>query len=522
MNVSRWRAPIAVVAATAVLGAAGFLFGPAAHRPIEAQWEEGGQAVAPVRTSSSGPDFASLAAAVTPAVVRVETTKQMTEAANMRGAPDDVIPEPFRRFFDMPNQMPDSRGTEPPVALAGGSGFLISSDGYIVTNNHVVEDAQGVRVWLHDGRSYQADIVGTDPTTDVAVIRIHQDHLPFLAWGNSDALRVGDWVMAVGNPGVEGSAPLDYTVTSGIVSAKGRPLGIIRNSLDESGAGSDLSGYAIENFIQTDAVINPGNSGGPLVDTDGHVVGINSAILSTSGYFQGYGFAVPSDLAKHVASDLIDDGHVSRAWLGLTMTAVTSEDAEVYGLPSIEGALVQMVSDDSPADKAGLQQGDVILSVAGTPVRQSGQLQELVAEHNPGDRVAIGIYRGKRERTLEVTLGEMPMRNDKPVAATASADRSPAESRLGLSVMPLNGDLAGRFGFDADTHGLVVTAVDPLGPAGRKGVGPGMRLMEVAGHRVTNERELAQALEGQDAGHAITLLLQDAQGRSRLVNVRLQ
>jgi S1-C subfamily serine protease len=238
MNVSRWRAPIAVVAATAVLGAAGFLFGPAAHRPIEAQWEEGGQAVAPVRTSSSGPDFASLAAAVTPAVVRVETTKQMTEAANMRGAPDDVIPEPFRRFFDMPNQMPDSRGTEPPVALAGGSGFLISSDGYIVTNNHVVEDAQGVRVWLHDGRSYQADIVGTDPTTDVAVIRIHQDHLPFLAWGNSDALRVGDWVMAVGNPGVEGSAPLDYTVTSGIVSAKGRPLGIIRNSLDESGAGT--------------------------------------------------------------------------------------------------------------------------------------------------------------------------------------------------------------------------------------------------------------------------------------------
>jgi len=485
------------VAATAVLGATGFLFGPAAHRPIEAQWEEGGQAVAPVRTSSSGPDFAALAAAVTPAVVRVETTKQMAEATNMRGVPDNAIPEPFRRFFDMPNQMPDTRGGEPPVALAGGSGFLISSDGYIVTNNHVVEDAKDVRVWLHDGRSYEADIVGTD-------------------------LRVGDWVMAVGNPGVEGSAPLDYTVTSGIVSAKGRPLGIIRNSLDESGAGSDLSGYAIENFIQTDAVINPGNSGGPLVDVQGHVVGINSAILSTSGYFQGYGFAVPSDLAKHVASDLIDDGHVSRAWLGLTMTAVTNEDAEVYGLPSIEGALVQMVSDDSPADKAGLQQGDVIVSVGGMPVRQSGQLQELVAEHNPGDRVAVGIYRGKRERTLEVTLGEMPMRNDKPVTSAASSDRSPAESRLGLSVAPLTGDLAGRFGFDADTHGLVVTAVDPLGPAGRKGVGPGMRLMEVAGHRVMNERELDQALDGQDAGHAITLLLQDAQGRSRLVNVRLQ
>jgi serine protease Do len=508
-----------VLIASAIAGGAGFLFGPAAQRPVQAQWEEGETPVAQP-AQNGGPDFAALAEAVTPAVVRVETTKDMSGEARMGSAPDDMIPEPFRRFFDMPNQAPQ-RGGEPPVALAGGSGFIISPDGYIATNNHVVEDARDVRVWLHDGRSYEAEVVGTDPTTDVAVIRIDADHLPALGWGDSKTLRVGDWVMAVGNPGVQGSAPLDYTVTSGIVSAKGRPLGVIRQSLDQS-EGGDLAGYAVENFIQTDAVINPGNSGGPLVDTQGHVVGINSAILSTSGYFQGYGFAIPSDLARHVAEDLIDDGHVRRAWLGLSMTAVTPEDAEVYGLPSVQGALVQMVSDDSPADEAGLEAGDVIVSLGGQSVVQSGQLQELVAERNPGDRVDVGIYRDKRERTLEVRLGEMPMRESAARSTSTSNERSPAESRLGMSVTTLTPRIAAQFGLDEGTTGLVVTSVDPLGPTGRKGIAPGMRLLEVAGHPVETQRQLDDALEGQEPGRAVTLRLADASGRRRLVNVRVE
>jgi len=507
--------------ASALAGGAGFLFGPAAQQPAQAQWEEGGTAV--VQPSRSGtPDFAALAEAVTPAVVRVETTKDMSGEVNSGMAPDDMVPEPFRRFFDMPNQAPQRGGMEPPIALAGGSGFLISHDGYIATNNHVVEDAQEIRVWLNDGRSYEAELVGTDPTTDVAVIRIDADGLPALAWGSSDELRVGDWVMAVGNPGVQGSAPLDYTVTSGIVSAKGRPLGIIRRSLDEGGAGSELSGYAVENFIQTDAVINPGNSGGPLVDTEGHVVGINSAIISTSGYFQGYGFAIPSDLASHVTKDLIEDGHVRRAWLGLSMTGITPEDAEVYGLPSVEGALVQMVTDDSPASRAGMREGDVIVSLEGEAVRQSSQLQELVAERDPGDRITVGIYRDGREQNLRVELGEMPMHQGAVRSTSASGARTPAESRLGLSVAALTPELAARFGLDQGETGLVVTSVDPLGPTGRKGVVPGMRLLEVAGHQVATERQLADALEGQESGRAITLRLTDGSGRRRLVNVRVQ
>jgi serine protease Do len=519
MNVSRFRAPIAVLAATVLAGATGFLFGPAAQRPVEAQWEEGGHVEQPARNGA--PDFAALAEEVTPGVVRIETTKQAEGDVVVRGAPDDVIPEPFRRFFDIPDHVPQG-DMNAPIAVAGGSGFLISSDGYIATNNHVVQDAQDIRVWLHDGRSYEAELVGTDPTTDVAVIRIHADHLPTLAWGRSNNLRVGDWVMAVGNPGVEGSAPLDYTVTSGIVSAKGRPLGIIRRSLDESGVSSDLSGYAVENFIQTDAVINPGNSGGPLVDTDGHVVGINSAILSTSGYFQGYGFAIPSDLASHVAQDLIEHGHVRRAWLGLSMTAVTPEDAEVYGLPAVEGALVQSVADDSPAEKAGLQPGDVIVSLGGVPVRQSGRLQELVAERDPGDHITVGIFRDHHERDLRVELGEMPMQQEVAKSTSSSRELTPSESRLGLAVEPLNRDLAAHFGLDEDAGGLVVTSVEPLGPAGRKGVAPGMRLTEVAGQRVTNTRELDEVLGQHEAGRAITLHLLDRNGRSRLVNVRLK
>ncbi len=519
MYYTRLRAALLGLVVAGAVGGSSFLFGPAAHSPALAQ--EGAQTVAPSTTGA--PDFAALAEAVTPAVVRIESTRDAPQASAQE-IPDSDIPEPFRRFFRMPDQ---GQNDQPfgghPEALAGGSGFMISPDGYIATNNHVVEGSRSIRVWLHDGRSYEGHLVGADPTTDVAVIRIDAKDLPYLSWGSSKELRVGEPVMAVGNPGVEGSAPLDYTVTSGIVSAKGRPLGVIRQSLNqEEGSDNGLSGYAVENFIQTDAVINPGNSGGPLVNARGQVVGINSAILSTNGYFEGYGFAVPSDLAQHVTKDLIDDGHVRRAWLGLSMTAVTPEDAEVFGLPSVAGAVVQSVNDDSPAAKAGLQQGDVIVAVGGVAVRQSGQLQELVAEHNPGDRVELKIYRDKHPRTVEAKLGEMPMQASRSEQPTSNADRTPSESRLGMSVTPLTPEVANGYGYDEDASGLVVTAVDPLGPAGRKGITPGLQLLEVHGDHVSTMRELASALKDVESGTAITLRLTDPSGRGRIVNVRVQ
>jgi serine protease Do len=516
MFYSRLRAALLGLVAAGAVGGSSFLFGPAARKPVQAQ-SEGAQVVSP--SSNTAPDFAALAQAVTPAVVRIESTRDV--AASSQEIPDSEIPEPFRRFFRMPQQPPSSG--EQPEALAGGSGFLISADGYIATNNHVVENSRDIRVWTHDGRSYEGHLVGADPTTDVAVIRIDAKGLPFLTWGSSKQLRVGDPVMAVGNPGVEGSAPLDYTVTSGIVSAKGRPLGVIRQSLNQEDNSNDgLSGYAVENFIQTDAVINPGNSGGPLVNAAGRVVGINSAILSTNGYFEGYGFAVPSDLAKHVTQDLIDNGHVRRAWLGMSMTSVTPEDAEVFGLPSVAGAVVQSVSNGSPADKAGLQQGDVIVAVAGVPVTESSQLQELVAEHNPGDRVELSVYRDKRERTVEAKLGEMPMTATATATPTEKGARSPSESRLGMTVAPLTPEVASGYGYDQNATGLVVTGVDPLGPSGRKGITPGLRLLEVNGHSVKTVDELASALKGVDSGKAITLRLTDPDNQGRIVNVRVQ
>ena len=521
MTFTKFRAASAALVGTLAVGALSFLFGPSASPPLEAQWEEG---TVFEQSVHMGPDFADLAEATTPAVVRIESTREYGPEEGARSAPEAGIPEPFRRFFQRPEgwQGPTPDMESPPAALAGGSGFLVTADGYIVTNNHIVEESREIRVWLSDGRAYEAHLVGTDPTTDVAVIKIDAQRLRFLEWGSSKDLRVGEWVMAVGNPGVEGSAPLDYTVTSGIVSAKGRPLGIIRRSLAEANSGDELAGYAVENFIQTDAVINPGNSGGPLVDARGHVVGINTAILSTSGYFQGYGFAVPSDLAKHVVQDLIDDGTVRRAWLGLSMTAVAPEDAEVFGLPSITGAVVQSVTDNGPAAKAGLREADVIVTLDGVPVRRTSLLQQLVAEHDPGDRISLGVYRDRAERTLHVDLGEMPLQSAATPTAVARRARSSAETRLGMTVAPLTPELAARYGYDDSAAGLVVTATEPLGPVGRKSVVSGMRLLEVDGHHVSNLRDLSSALEGVESGKAITLKLSDSAGHRRLVNVRVQ
>jgi serine protease Do len=299
--------------------------------------------------------FANVAEEVTPAVVRIEAT--VPPQANRQTS---RIPESMRDFFNVPD-------TPPTPSLGGGSGFVISEDGYILTNNHVVGDADEIRVYLVDGRQYLASLVGADPTTDVAVIKIEEEGLPHLSFGQSASARVGEWILAIGNPGFGRGDPdqLDYTVTAGIISAKGRPLQIIQNELrSDPEAGLD-PGLAIEDFIQTDAVINRGNSGGPMVNLYGQVIGINSVILTPSGLYAGYGFAIPIDLARRVMEDLIEFGRVRRAYLGVRISEVSQEDQEYYGLPEVAGVIVGEITEGGPAEDVGLRPQDIIFSVDG-------------------------------------------------------------------------------------------------------------------------------------------------------------
>jgi serine protease Do len=453
--------------------------------------------------------FVDLARKVTPAVVQVEVWRPGDSPSE--GSPN--LPEPFREFFDIPrNQDPPDRTT--PEEMAGGTGFLISPDGYILTNAHVVDQADRILVNLLDRTSHPAQLVGADPTTDLAVIKIEGRDLPTLDWGSSRDLRVGEPVMAVGNPGFAGSQSLDYTVTTGIVSAVGRPLSIIRQSLEGN---PDLAGYAIENFIQTDAVINPGNSGGPLVDLWGRVVGVNSAIASSDGHYQGYGFAIPVDLAKKVSGDLMEHGWVRRGWLGVSVTGVSTEDAEVYGLPRVGGVLVQEVTDGSPADKAGLKAEDVVVAVSGTPIQDSGDLQELVAELGPEANVELDLYRDGKRQILPVRLGEAPFpARSRPNSVVPEAG---PEALLGMAVEDLTPALASELGF-SHPEGAVVTRVMPWSPAMRKGVVPGMKVKEVDHTPIRSARGFRQATGDLEGGDVVTILLEAPNGTSRIVNLR--
>src|SRR3954465_792700 len=310
--------------------------------------------------------FAAVAEHVKPTVVYIRS--QRTEQTTRQR-----VPPGMERFFPRFRQQPD-------IEQGSGSGFVISADGYILTNNHVVEGAEQVTVRLLDRREFKAKVIGTDANTDVAVLKIDAKGLQPVALGNSDDARVGEWVLAIGNPLGEG---LTFTVTSGIVSAKGRAL----QGLPGRGQGS------IQDFIQTDAAINPGNSGGPLVSVRGEVIGINSAIASETGFYSGYGFAIPINLARTVMDQLIATGTVHRAALGVSVQNATPNDAAYVGLPDVRGVLVQDFSENSPAKKAGIQPGDIIISVDGKPVEYVGQLQQQVGFRNPGEKVKVEVAR---------------------------------------------------------------------------------------------------------------------------------
>jgi serine protease Do len=453
--------------------------------------------------------FANVAESVTPAVVRIEVTS--TRRITTSRIP---LPEPFRPFFDLPE---DQEHPEVP-SMGGGSGFLVSHDGYILTNDHVVAGANEIRVYLTDGRYFLADVVGTDPTTDVAVIKIDQEGLPFLSLGTSGNLRVGEWILAVGNPGFGGSTQLDYTVTAGIVSAKGRPLELIRSELERNQQASGLDPrFAIEDFIQTDAVINRGNSGGPMVNLRGQVVGINSAILSPSGTFAGYGFAIPMDLAARVMEDLIEHGRVRRAWLGVSITQIAPEDQEYYRLPLVAGVLVQDVTEGGPAARAGLQQGDVLYSVDGTVVYRPNGLQNLIAQKRPREEVTVRIYRGGSPRDITIRLGEAPFTSVEQPEARPEAPA--AEAKLGIGVRELTPDVAQQLGYP-EAGGVVISEVTPLGPAGRRNIRRGEKILEINNQQVTTPDDVRRILRGIQEGAVVSLRLGTPDGGTRIVNVR--
>jgi serine protease Do len=455
--------------------------------------------------------FVNVSEKVTPAVVRIEVERPRTA-----GNQNIEVPEQFRRFFDIPDA---PEGREMPPARSGGSGFIVSQDGYILTNDHVVGDATQITVWTRDRRSFPAELVGTDPTTDVAVIKIDQEGLPTLSFGNDEELRVGEWILAVGNPGFGGATQLDYTVTAGIVSAKGRPLQLLQSELLRNPEfGRDGAGFAIEDFIQTDAVINPGNSGGPMVNLMGQVVGINSAIASQTGFYQGYGFAIPVNLARRVMEDLIQYGTVRRPWMGVSMQNVLPEDAEYFGLPEVQGALIQSVTDGSPAESAGLETGDVIVAIDGEPVATSGNLQNRVAQFRPGDRITVTVYRDRRPMDVEIRLDEAPI--NQPRAPVVAAEVSRTAEKLGIEVAELTRELADQYQYE-EAGGIVITDVRMSGAAGRRGVVPGWKLLEVNGQPIETEADLQQVLEGAEAGDVVSLLVADAAGGSRIFNIRI-
>lgn len=452
------------------------------------------------RATSLSDAFVAIADAVMPAVVRIQVERTAAGTTAATGTLQDLFGRPAPR--------------DPTPAFGGGSGFLVSSDGYILTNHHVVAGADRITVVLRDKRTLPATVVGADPLTDVAVIRIEATGLPKVALGNSDDARVGQWVLAIGNPGFANASTLDFTVTGGIISAKGRPLNILATDLP--GQEPSAPSYAIEDFIQTDAVINPGNSGGPLVDLQGAVIGINTAIASTTGYSQGYGFAIPSNLAQRVMRDLIAHGYVRRPLLGISIADVTPEDAEVYRLDRIVGVVVEDFAPESPARRSGLQQHDVIVAVDGTPVERVGQLQRLVALHQPGETVRLNVVRYGDSLEVRVRLVEA----DGSRSPQTAAPPAPVPGGLGLELEELTSQRAHQLGFGR-AGGALVAGVVAGSAADRKNIGVDHRLNSIDGEPIGSVAEARAALRAARSGQILSMVLELPGGRTYIANVRV-
>jgi serine protease Do len=426
-----------------------------------------------------GKAFSKIAEKASPAVVAIKVEKHIAVNYPQYQSPFGNVPfDPFSDHFfnyffrrqmpQQPQRMPKQSPKREFVQTGQGSGFIVSADGFILTNNHLVGDEEHVKVTLTDGREFSAKIIGTDPDSDVAVIKIDVNTLPFLEMADSDKIEVGEWVLAIGNP-----FGLSHTVTAGIVSAKGR-------------SGLGISTY--EDFIQTDAAINPGNSGGPLIDLDGKVIGINTAIIGPGGNI-GIGLAIPINIATSAYKQIISKGSVTRGWLGVAIEDLTPDKMKQLDVNEAKGILVPEVMVNSPAAKAGIKAGDIIVEMDGRPVDNAGELQRKIAMYEPGTSVKLVVVReGSREK-ITVELEKRPSKEQ--LEAGMGNDTT---AKLGLEVQSLTKDLAKQYGYE-DLKGVIVTGVEEDSPAASAGIEPGCLIQEINRNLVTNIRQYNEEIQ---------------------------
>ncbi|MFZ5937103.1 serine peptidase [Pseudomonas putida] len=445
------------------------------------------------------PDFTTLVEQASPAVVNISTKQKLPDRVASGQMPDlEGLPPMFREFFErnMPQQPRSPRGDRQREAMSLGSGFIISSDGYVLTNNHVVADADEIIVRLSDRSELQAKLIGTDPRTDVALLKVEGKNLPTVKLGDSEKLKVGEWVLAIGSP-----FGFDHSVTKGIVSAKGRTL----------------PNDTYVPFIQTDVAINPGNSGGPLFNMKGEVVGINSQIFTRSGGFMGLSFAIPIDVALDVSNQLKKDGKVSRGWLGVVIQEVNKDLAESFGLDKPAGALVAQVLENGPAAKGGLQVGDVILSMNGQPIVMSADLPHLVGSLKDGEKAKLEIIRNGKRQTLDVAVGPMP--DDDADIGAGSGPEGGAErnsNRLGVSVS----DLTAEQKKTLELKGGVVIKEVQDGPAAMIGLRPGDVISHLNNQAVASAKQFTEIAKDLPKNRSVSMRVL-RQGRASFITFKL-
>ena len=451
---------------------------------------------------STPESFADLAEKLLPMVVNISSTTMVSDngASNMpQLPPGSPFEDFFKEFFDRNN--PQNQQQHPATSL--GSGFIVSEDGYVVTNNHVIQDADEITVILHDDTRLPAQLIGRDLKTDLAVLKIEPEGtLPNAGFGDSDISRVGDWVVAIGNP-----FGLGGTVTAGIISARGR----------------DINAGPYDDFIQTDASINRGNSGGPMFNIDGEVIGINTAIFSPTGGSVGIGFAIPSNVAEPVIRQLIKHGEVKRGWLGVHIQEVSEEIAETLGLKEASGALIANVIGDGPAAAAGIKPGDVVLSFNDRDVAEMRRLPKIVADTEVGKEVDVVVWRDGEKVTLKVIVAEL---NEDVIAAATDGDGAPdrevAIDDLGLAVTVLTDQIRERFELDENAKGVMVISVKEGGVAAEKGIRPGDLIVEVSQAEISEPGQIIQRIDdARKAGRKSLLLLVEGQAGLRFVALRI-